>query len=71
MLHINDDNDDFEYNHTLPYERKNYLQMILSMNRGYELATTNPNVETIADTQLHENHLKFAENQQVLLIDFS
>jgi len=71
MLHVNDDNQDFEYKHTLPYERKNYSQMILSMNRGHKLATLNPDVETIADVQLYENQLKFAENQQVLLIDFS
>jgi len=71
MLHVNDDNKNFEYKHTLPYEHKKYLEKILSKNRGYKLAILNPNVETIADIRLYENQLKFAENQQVLLIDFS
>ncbi|KAF0758822.1 amyloid protein-binding protein 2, partial [Aphis craccivora] len=71
MLHVNDDNKDFEYKHTLPYEHKNYSQMILSMNRGNKLATLNPDVETNADVQFYENQLKFADNQQVLLLEFS
>lgn len=69
MLHVNDDNEDFEYKHILPY--KDYSQNILSMNRGYKLAILNPDVETIADVQLYENQLKFVESQQVLSIDFS
>ncbi|XP_050063846.1 uncharacterized protein LOC114126471 [Aphis gossypii] len=69
MLHVNDDSQNFEYKHTLPYEHKNYSQTTLSMDRGYRLATSSPDVETIPNEQLHKSLLKFAENQQTKFID--